>query len=69
MKNNILIYDNNYYYTLILLDKFNTLWTNDKVIYIIKLVDNYINLKCSLIEQFMNKIDNNVINIILENNY
>lgn len=68
IQNNINIYDN-YNYQQNLLDEFNNIWTDKEISYIIKLLDNYINSDLLLIkyniEKYMEKIDDIMVNIIL----
>jgi hypothetical protein len=68
---NITIYDN-YNYNNSILEEFNKIWTDNKINYIIKLLDNYINsnmliIKNTIINE-MNEIDDIVTDIILNYN-
>ena len=66
IKNNITIYDELillYYDSL--LNKFKLFWTDDKIKSILNLIDKYIYHNILTIETYMNEIDNDIVNIIL----
>lgn len=83
IKNNLLIFDNNNY-SEILLKYFDDFWTIEKINLIISLMENYINGYClgekislnskiipnkTNIENYMDHIDDIIVNIILDFNY
>jgi hypothetical protein len=66
IKNNITIYDELILlYNDSLLNKFKLFWTDDKIKSILNLIDKYIYHNIITIETYMNEIDNNIVNIIL----
>ena len=70
VNNNILIYDINNNYNTHLLNNLNELWTIENINNIIINMNNYINSKKlkkkHIIEIYMEDIDDNIINIILQ---
>ena len=66
IKNNITIYDELILlYNDNLLNKFKLFWTDNKIKYILNLIDKYIYHNILTIETYMNEIDNDIVNIIL----